>query len=636
MADATRAPRFSTHALGVLSLFVACLAPLLAFHLATPVIEDTDSYFHLAVARAYRAEGVTGRLPWARFSLLHDRYGDKELLFHVGLMPFVGNGTSTTGGRVALALIGAALLALVSHLGARMVGPWGLVLGPFLLLTCGDLDLRLMRLRPELPALGLLLLATDAAARGRTRRLAVLACLFALSYTAWQALGGLVLLWFVARTWQARRPAWELLLHPLMGLGLGIVIHPSFPANIDLWVAQNIDYHRLRPLLDVGNEIGAPLGDQTLLRNLGFWIGLGAVIGAWRSRSRHDAPTGPSRATGPGDGAPWLVAAVCFTVLFALGWRFAIYFFPFAALATLALTGGLSRPTGRGAVGLLLAGTLASAPWVVPIVRDFLGTGHDTREARGHDLSSLLPVGARVAAPWGLADVMVYYAPQARYLNVLDPVFMAVPYPFQYAAQRALFDGAEPDIPLVAGTLLASDYVAFQRGTSARLEARTAVDPRLEPLMVGPDLLYRVVAGRNDRFWLDWTVAPTVDPPWGGVPPPPSATPIPYPRATDPRARDLEGFVDAGRAIAPGRCVLLHTELSLPGSTSMRLELAASGPVTIWIDQARRAATASPGGAVLGQGLLIDLRVAAGAHTVDVATCADPTTGRTGFYLVER
>ena len=85
--DATGVGRGGPWALA-LGVFVVAAVAITLWQTALPSIPDFDSYYHLAVARLYRAEGFVRGLAWARPSLLGERLGDKELLFHLLLPPF--------------------------------------------------------------------------------------------------------------------------------------------------------------------------------------------------------------------------------------------------------------------------------------------------------------------------------------------------------------------------------------------------------------------------------------------------------------------------------------------------------------------------------------------------------------------
>src|SRR5262249_10607815 len=59
------------------AVFAAFFVVLASVYAAFPAFYDGDSYYHLAVARLYVAEGFVNSLAWARFSVLADGFGDK-------------------------------------------------------------------------------------------------------------------------------------------------------------------------------------------------------------------------------------------------------------------------------------------------------------------------------------------------------------------------------------------------------------------------------------------------------------------------------------------------------------------------------------------------------------------------------
>ena len=69
-------------------------------------------------------------------------------------------------------------------------------------------------------------------------------------------------------------------------------------------------------------------------------------------------------------------------------------------------------------------------------------------------LAAKLPAGARVAAPWRATPLYLFWAPQASYINVLDPMFLAAVDPEAHSVQEAIFDGSEPDVPFAATVLM--------------------------------------------------------------------------------------------------------------------------------------------------------------------------------------
>lgn len=626
---ARSAPGASWRALvAAAAVFAVAFALAAAFTRAAPVLNDTDSYYHLAVARLFATGGVPAELPWARFSLLRSPFPDKELLFHWALSPFAPEaGSSTAGGRLALALFVALALGVLALLAAELAGPaaaWSALLLPLLALDFPD---RLNRLRPELFALVLFLLTARAIARRSDRVVALLGVLFALSYTAIQAWLGLVLLLWLVRWRHDGRPAWALPLYAGLGAGLGLVVHPAFPANLDLWAVVNVHLFDFVDRLGAGGaELRPATAVELLTKNLGFWVAAALALAA----ARRSPAAPPARALARDVHA---LAALAFGALYLTMWRFGIYFFPFAALALLARLGpeGLAArlPVGRRralpvALAWLVCAGLA-LPQAAAMARRFLDRTMPgpQREDAWRDFAASVPAGARVAAPWGIAQAYVFFAPQGRYLNLLDPLLMALPHPREHALAQALFAGEEPDLALAVGIGLDSDYLAFSTLSSApRLAARAAGDPRLRSRYAGYDRLYEIDPAASARFVRDWQAAPE-GAPW-----------VSYPRSAEPRARELEAFVDA-RRVGAGCVRFLHRR-TVAAAVERWFELAPYGSARFAVDGRPLVALGGAPGAVLGAGALVRVELAAGEHALMVETCPDPSTGRAGFFLLER
>ncbi|HTD27492.1 MAG TPA: hypothetical protein VK649_10960, partial [Candidatus Elarobacter sp.] len=396
-----------------------------------PVLPDADSYYHLAVARAYAEHGLFYRPDWARFSIMHDGFGDKEFLFHVLLIPFTRLADPTRGGVVALALLGALIAALLAHQAMAAVGRWGLAIPLLVFGSAADFMLRAIRLRPELLSLLLILVAIPLASRRRSALLAVVAFLYTLGYTAFQAFLGLCLLFFVYTLWVERRAEWRIAVYPGIGVALGLLLHPHFPANVRVWLVQNVSFFVQNATVDPGPEILPPTTRETLLLNLGWWAGL---LVLWRSRSRVAAPCEDRRLSDF-----TLLAAAAFGLLYLLMYRFIVYAVPLVTLALLRsmqaageAPGRFTRLAARGRVPFALAFSLCLLS-AAPLTRLGLGrmqaamsrVWRPDMRADWEAFARAMPDGAKVAAPWAATETFVFWAPRAAYLNVLDPLFMA-------------------------------------------------------------------------------------------------------------------------------------------------------------------------------------------------------------------
>lgn len=636
---------------GPLLLFALALAVFVPLFQHLPVLYDTDSYYHLAIARAYARHGIIDSLPWAQLSLLHD-FGDKEVLFHLLLAPFADGANATAGGRLALALFNALLVAALAFFGQRLAGRWGL-LAP-LLVYAGSLAFlgRVIRLRPELLSLLLLLAAIACAAERRWRLLALVSLAYTLAYTAFHALLGLCGLWFLARwLWRRRRDV-ELVLYPLLGCGLGLVLHPHFPQNLVVWKVQSLDFFLEKGALNVGREIGPQSTADFLIENAAWWLAILALAASRRrwppkkdpdseSSARNVALGGRQRLDDMAD-ALWIATAV-FGGLYLLMQRFSLYFVPLATLAVLAelrrrgLAPGRVTLPGGGRLPLAIPLALAlllGMPRTVELLRD-LGRGESSlsREEEWHAFGRALPPGARVAAEWGSTHLYMFWAPQAMFLNVLDPVFMATPHPEAYRALRQVFEDRQPDLPLSLRRDLRSDHLALSRfHQPAELLRRLAGgDPRIEPVFRGYTLLYRLRDNANQDFVLSWYEVPA----GSQLPPSPDGALSPHPRPDDPALRALEGYVDLGTG--GEECQALVHRFSVDSAEQRLYELAPWGPTRLWLDDRLVLAQEDTPRAVLGFGTAFPLELSAGEHQITVLTCPGrDTTARRGFYLLRR
>jgi hypothetical protein len=548
-----------------------------------PSLPDTDSYYHLAVAQLYADHGIVKSLPWARFSAMHDGFGDKELLFHLLLMPF----TSADGGRLAIALANAALAGAIAWIAIDALGAWGALLAPLLFLAAPYLWIRTIRLRPELLSVLLFLLIAHATARRKVWTVAVLSLALTLGHTAFHVLGAMAVLWLLATWLVERRWEWKPAAATFAGIAAGIVLHPHVPDNLRIWWLQNVRFLQLQNVLDVGAEIHPPRIADLLRNNAGGFVAALAALLLLRPWTRRI-----SRTT-----AVFASTAAVFLVLQLLMERMSTYFFPFATLAIAFACAGLPRRRVPIAVVAVIA-IFASTPFALRAAHALSLRLPSDVERDYAAFGASVPAGAKVAARWGATDAYVFFAPQGQYLDVLDPVFMAVPHPREYAAQRLIFDGLTPDIPLLAKRQLDSDFIAFAQWETPRaFSERVRNDPRLVRVYDGYNVLLRIQP--TDAFVTDWPGYPLVAP-------------------------GYEGFVDADRIHPGAACTTFTRTLSSSG----RYELAPWGPTKVWLDGRLIVDVPSTQLAILGHGTTFDTGT---ASTLRIRTCR--AGEHSGFYL---
>lgn len=664
----------------IVSLFFAVAFVLFAvLFLRMPLLNDSDSYYHLAVARLYAQHGIFARIPWARFSLLAAG-GDKELLFHLLLIPFVTLVDPLIGGRLALALFNATVATILGWRAHRAIGAAGFFVPLVLWLAAPPFVMRIVRLRPEWLALIVILAAvTMLPRRHRDRWLGVLSFLFALSYTAFHVFLALCFFWIVCESWQeAKRTLLAdaksasimtnflkrsvgRFVWPAAGAVAALLLHPYPLQLLRLWYVQNVVFFLEKNRLNVGVEIRPPSLPGVVTSSLGWLLAIGWLLYFAKSRASGgpaelgegrtikdgheynrrtgdqdrnltritDRSSGVSRMAGGSVLSKTVVAACLFAILFVFMTRMATYAFPLVTLAAIEVAAVAKR---RPRTSIVLAGVTACCllglPGLVALrpVRFLLDGARVSPERGWAEFGRAVPAGARVATDWQTGEHYAFWAPQGRYLNVLEPLFMARPYPAQYTALRRIYEGREPDVPGTVKTMLASDYFAADlSAVHPILLARLRNDPRLVLLHEGTNALYRIES-RPERFVRDWNGVTS-----------PDFVAIDAHQLVD----DNSSALPRGSAGRPSRwktevggCVTFR-HLEPPRAVAQTFELAPYGPSTLTIDGRPVTSTHETRFAVLGAGYRFQLMPAAVPQVIEVTSCR-AIDGVGGFYLLRR
>jgi hypothetical protein len=610
-------------------VFVTAFFLFALLFLRMPLLNDSDSYYHLAVGRLYAQEGLLAKVPWARFSILAGG-GDKELLFHLFLIPFVTLFDPAVGGRLALALLNAIVATILTRRGVLALGWSGLLIPPLLWIAAPPFLFRVVRLRPELPALILLLLAITVRVRRRDRFLGLLALLFTLAYTAFHVFLGLCAFWALmdmirthgssVRLGDALRNLLARLAWPASGTALGLALHPYPLNNLVIWYVQNVEFFLHKRELNVGLEILPPPLGSVAIASAGWLLAIVVIVlfaANERASGRGDLPSNV-RENAEGAGEPQgaaderdrrtkaltilpdpifdyvAISALLFAVLFLFMTRMATYAFPFVTL--LALEWARNRTylrahdftrTGTFAVAILIG--IPHAMELRP-VQFLLEAGRATPEQAWEHFGRSIPKGAKVATEWVTGEHWAFWAPQGRYLNVLDPIFMALPYPRQYRVLRAIYSGEEPDVPHEVTTTLDSDYIALDTtAVPPLLLERLRSDPRAVLVHGGVNVLYRIVT--NDRAFV------------------------------------VPGFVRIDSECAR------RTYIAPPHPDAKTIELAPYGPSWVAVDGHKVVETRQSRLALIGHGFTVTMPASGSPQRIDVTTCRAPN-GMAGFYLL--
>ncbi|MGA8889960.1 MAG: hypothetical protein WB493_00230 [Anaeromyxobacteraceae bacterium] len=448
-----------------------------------PVPSDADTAYHAAVGRLLAEHGILRAFPWTPMSWLADHYADKELLFHLLFVPFLGLGWLTAS-KVVGTLAGAAvLLALYGVLRAervRFAAAWA-----FLPLLASSAFLyRFTLVRPHLVSIALALVVLWSASRDRAWPLAIASFLYPWAYVAWYMPLVLVTVAEAARLASGERIRWRPAAVAAGGIALGLLVHPNGANLIRFgWLVLS----RVLVQNAWGGKAGLEMGGEFDAFTPGQWLELLALVAAFCVAAVVLAWGGRKA---PGPALAFSLAALAFGILTARTARFTEYFVPFsvAALALSLPVAAVSRLAfvpfaliavalayqGREEAGLL--GRLREWPNRVP-------------SYVAKVMQREIPPGSRVfTCEWGMTGHLMLALPDRQFLVALDPTLFQAKDPELYALWYASTRRPPPEVARLIRDRFGARYVAcFYDPQFEALNARLASTPGVRTVLVSDD-----------------------------------------------------------------------------------------------------------------------------------------------------
>ena len=310
-------------------LFLVFVAGFAIVQYATPGLAGNDGYYHMKMGYLIRQQGLKPDFPYLPYTILNQAaYYDHHLLYHTFLALFATGDPALDGG---IALTQGAKLGSIIMPSLAFLAIWWLLRGqkvPYAaiwsvaLFAASEAFLYRMSM-PRAQSLSLLLLVLGLhwLLQERYKLLLPLGFVFVWAYNAFPLLVVVGAVYAVAVFLLERRIAWQAVVYPTIGIGLGLLINPYFPENIDFIVGH---------LLPKVGESSTPVGNEwsayrtlTLVNNSGvaFLAVLAGVLAlGWREK-RIDKPALVS-----------LGLVVIFGYMLFQSRRFVEYFPPFALI----------------------------------------------------------------------------------------------------------------------------------------------------------------------------------------------------------------------------------------------------------------------------------------------------------------
>lgn len=443
---------------------VLCAAFLYHLQFMSQFLLDTDSYFHLAVARFIKAGGFLREFPWTQFSTMKERFADKDLLLHLYTIPFlVFCKTELLAGKLAAWTLGAGFAAATALLCRRYVKGHFAAMLAVSLFCCPFFVSYSLYLRPA--ALAGLFTILSVYFLVRRNKWAVLACawLYALAHISAFTVIYFALLCEGVR--KARDGEFYLpnVLFAAGGLVLGTVLHPNFPANVYTIFINGF----MAPALAAGNvpinfaqELYALSTKSMLLEN----FPVAAIFGGMFTAALWHRPKVSF------DTLVFTASALTYCFLALVSLRF---WYPAVALSALAMAAfardwfaeGGDYEWRRKAAFTVVWGLVALVLGSYSISSV---TGRVTEKARFNAPLEEAAMWAQRNIPpgevvyhslWSDSTYLIYFNPRDYYLVVLDPVYM---YYYSSQLQRLYQDmsmGATDNMAPVIKDMFGARYV---------------------------------------------------------------------------------------------------------------------------------------------------------------------------------
>jgi hypothetical protein len=431
----------SARAQRIRTLLTACLvfivsAALLALvQYGTPHLADNDGFYHMKMGALIREQGLRPDFVWLPMSILSpEAFYDHHLLYHVYLALFVGDGSSAAmlaGAKVAAVLMPAMAFTAIWWMLRGQQVPWA---AAWAIGLCAISDAFLYRMsipRAQSASLLMLALAVHVLLKRRYVLLVPIGFVYVWLYNAFPLLLALVGAEVVATLLLERRLNWRAPLFAAIGITLGLVINPYFPANISFIVSHLLPKIG-QPETSVGNE-WYPYDTWQLVNNSGAALALmalGTFALGWRGR-RFDR----------GSLVAFLLA-LFFGLLVLKARRFVEYFPPFALIYA-ALTAGpllkelldmLADPAQRlprwAARGLAVAALVALAAMTGLTIREGRSAMAGSKPAATFAEASAwieehAPAGSMIfQTDWDDFPRLFFYNANVTYTVGLDPTYM--------------------------------------------------------------------------------------------------------------------------------------------------------------------------------------------------------------------
>lgn len=251
-------------------LLIFLIAFLFFFYLQyDPTLADPDSFYHAKMALLIKDQGIIKDFPWLQYTILKDYYTDQHFLYHILLIPFVSFLNPLVGLKLATVILASLLIVVFYWFFRKMEVRWP-VFFCLLLLLINPFTFRISLAKAPSLSIIILTLGLYLIFNYRYRLLLPLAFIFVWAYGGFPLLlvfsATFVAVSIIFRFWKKvpkfdykkifKNPSLKVFFSSLIGLGMGVIINPYFPKNLNFYEHQfiKIGIINYQKIIGVGGE----------------------------------------------------------------------------------------------------------------------------------------------------------------------------------------------------------------------------------------------------------------------------------------------------------------------------------------------------------------------------------------------
>ncbi len=450
--------------IAVAVMLAAILLSLLYFIFTNPVLCDPDSLYNLSISRSINSHGLYYKFDWARFSVLKERFSDRDLVLHLMVAPLLLLfGDPMVAGKAAISLFIVIFLLAYYRILRRYLSSktasFFLVL-PFL---SSLFLLYIMQLRSATLSNILLIMWAYAAIERKYAILFAVSMIYPITHISFYILLPIVFLFETLRFVFDKEFCIKNIFITLSGCALGCVIHPNFPNNIFIAYLNGV----LLPIymisgknIGISGELGSLGMGMSLVLNFTLFAGLIlalSLILPRRNKLRYPA-------------AAWfaLSSIYLFLALFASKFWYQANTLFFIFLAS--FIGGLLKDTILEKISsrsyFILAPLIIAAPFFISVNLSYVTKNLEYQNQRGAYyekagkwmMKNVPPAKTIYHSHWDDASYFMYFNPKNSYINVGDPIYMYYLYPKELYLMENISMGMVRDPGRAMKKIFGSDF----------------------------------------------------------------------------------------------------------------------------------------------------------------------------------